>query len=36
MWDFYLAYCEAAFDEREISVVQCVLARPGWRPDYVR
>jgi len=30
MWDFYLAYCEAAFDEREISVVQCVLARPGW------
>ncbi len=32
MWDFYLAYCEAAFDEREINVVQCVLARPGWRP----
>jgi len=31
MWDFYLAYCEAAFDEREISVVQCVLARPGAR-----
>jgi cyclopropane-fatty-acyl-phospholipid synthase len=31
MWDFYLAYCEAAFDEREISVVQCVLARPGSR-----
>jgi cyclopropane-fatty-acyl-phospholipid synthase len=29
MWDFYLAYCEAAFDEREIDVVQCVLARPG-------
>jgi cyclopropane-fatty-acyl-phospholipid synthase len=32
MWDFYLAYCEAGFDERDISVVQCVLARPGWRP----
>ena len=32
MWDFYLAYCEAAFDEREISVVQCVPAsRPGAR-----
>ena len=31
MWDFYLAYCEAAFDEREISVVQCVLSRPGAR-----
>jgi cyclopropane-fatty-acyl-phospholipid synthase len=29
MWDFYLAYCEAAFDERDISVVQCVLTRPG-------
>jgi len=31
MWDFYLAYCEAAFDEREVSVVQCVLSRPGAR-----
>ncbi len=31
MWDFYLAYCEAAFDEREISVVQCLLSRPGAR-----
>ena len=31
MWDFYLAYCEAAFDEREISVVQCVLTRSGSR-----
>ena len=30
-WDFYLSYCEAAFDESEIDVVQCVLARPGWR-----
>jgi cyclopropane-fatty-acyl-phospholipid synthase len=29
MWDFYLCYCEAAFDERDIDVVQCVLARPG-------
>jgi len=35
MWDFYLAYCEAAFDEREISVVQCVLARPGARVAHV-
>jgi cyclopropane-fatty-acyl-phospholipid synthase len=32
MWDFYLCYCEAAFDERSISVVQMALARPGWRP----
>ena len=29
MWRFYLCYCEAAFDEREIDVVQCVLTRPG-------
>lgn len=32
MWDFYLAYCEAAFDERAITVVQMALARPAWRP----
>jgi len=31
LWDFYLAYCEAAFDERDISVVQLVLTRPGYR-----
>ena len=33
LWDFYLAYCEAAFRERHVSVVQLVLARPGWRPE---
>jgi cyclopropane-fatty-acyl-phospholipid synthase len=32
MWEFYLAYCEAAFDERSVSVVQMTLAGPGWRP----
>jgi hypothetical protein len=30
LWDFYLAYCEAGFDERDITVVQLVLAGPGW------
>lgn len=30
LWDFYLSYCEAGFDERDISVVQLVLAGPGW------
>ncbi len=30
LWDFYLAYCEAGFDERDISAVQIVLAGPGW------
>lgn len=33
LWDFYLAYCEAAFRERHVSVVQLVLANPAWRPD---
>lgn len=30
MWEFYFAYCEAAFDDRAISVVQLTMARPGW------
>jgi cyclopropane-fatty-acyl-phospholipid synthase len=33
LWEFYLCYCEAGFEEREVSVVQAVLARPGHRPD---
>lgn len=33
LWDFYLAYCEGAFHERYVSLVQCVLARSGWVPD---
>ena len=33
LWDFYLCYCEAGFEEREVSVVQTVLARPGYRPS---
>ncbi len=32
MWDFYLAYCEAAFNERSVSVVQLTMAGPGWLP----
>jgi cyclopropane-fatty-acyl-phospholipid synthase len=32
LWDFYLCYCEAAFDERAVSVVQMAMARPAWRP----
>ena len=32
LWGFYLAYCEAGFDERDISAVQLVLARPGHAP----
>lgn len=31
MWDFYFAYCEAAFLERQISDVQMLFAKPDWR-----
>jgi len=31
LFEFYLCYCEAAFCERRIGDVQCVLAKPGWR-----
>ncbi|MEQ8716713.1 MAG: cyclopropane-fatty-acyl-phospholipid synthase family protein [Acidimicrobiales bacterium] len=34
-FEFYLAYCEAAFAERHVSVVQAVFARDGWRPGTV-
>tara|TARA_B100000446_G_scaffold118674_1_gene110777 strand:- start:267 stop:1535 length:1269 start_codon:yes stop_codon:yes gene_type:complete len=29
MWDFYLAYCEGGFNERVISTVQVVMAKPN-------
>ena len=29
LWEFYLCYCEAGFEERQVSVVQMVLERPG-------
>ncbi len=32
LFEFYLCYCEAGFAERRISDVQCVFAKPGWRP----
>lgn len=32
LWDFYLAYCEGAFAERYVSLVQLVLDRPGAIP----
>jgi cyclopropane-fatty-acyl-phospholipid synthase len=31
MWDYYLQYCEAAFAERQVNVVQIVLAKPCYR-----
>jgi cyclopropane-fatty-acyl-phospholipid synthase len=35
LWEFYLCYSEAAFEERAVSVVQTVLTRPGHRPAEV-
>jgi cyclopropane-fatty-acyl-phospholipid synthase len=31
LWRMYLAYCEAGFTERRISVAQIELAKPGYR-----
>jgi cyclopropane-fatty-acyl-phospholipid synthase len=31
LWDFYLAYCEGGFEERFLSVVQMVFAKPDAR-----
>ena len=31
MWDFYLCYCQGAFEERVIGTSQILFARPEWR-----
>ena len=33
LWEYYLCYCEAAFSERHVGVVQMLLAKPGSRRD---
>jgi cyclopropane-fatty-acyl-phospholipid synthase len=33
LWQLYLAYCEAGFEEGRIGVVQMLLGKPGWRPS---
>jgi cyclopropane-fatty-acyl-phospholipid synthase len=35
LWEYYLAYCEAAFAERCTGVVQLLLTRPACRIDAV-
>lgn len=32
-WEYYLRYCEAAFEERQVNVVQMLLAKPDCRLD---
>ncbi|NNE63866.1 MAG: class I SAM-dependent methyltransferase [Gammaproteobacteria bacterium] len=31
MWDYYLCYCQGAFEERVIGTSQLVFAKPEWR-----
>ncbi len=33
MWRYYLTYCEAAFEERQVNVVQTLFAKRGCRHD---
>jgi cyclopropane-fatty-acyl-phospholipid synthase len=33
MWDYYLAYCEAAFDERQINLIHVLFAQRNSRCD---
>lgn len=35
MWEYYFCYCEAGFDERSISDVHLVLAKPGDRRPHL-
>ncbi len=36
LWQFYFAYCEAAFDERYVRDVQLLYTAPSWRPSALR
>lgn len=36
MWEFYLAYCESAFQERATGNVQMLMMRPDARRDSIR
>ncbi len=31
MWNYYLSYCQGAFEERVIGTSQILLAKPDWR-----
>ena len=35
MWNYYLCYCEAAFEERQCNTVQMLFAKPKCRVDVV-
>ena len=33
MWEFYLAYCEGGFRERQLGLAQLILAKPLAREE---
>ena len=33
MWEWYLAYCEGGFLERQLGDAQILFAKPGWRGE---
>jgi len=35
MWNYYLCYCEAAFEERHVGVLQLQFDKPECRRDLV-
>jgi len=35
MWEWYLAYCEGGFEERQLGDLQIVFAKPEWRGEAV-
>lgn len=35
LWEYYLAYCEAGFEERRLGDAQLLFARPEYRGDVV-
>lgn len=36
LWDYYLCYCEAVFEERHISLLQLQFDKPGCRRDTLK
>jgi len=36
MWDYYLCYCQGAFEERVIGTSQLLFAKPEWRSSIGR
>jgi len=36
LWDYYLCYCEAGFEERRVGVVHLQFDKPGCRRDPLR